>query len=122
MSLLKNSILTLDSSRGRFIGGRFRLPSARLLIAGLVLVAALAAVGCTSGSYPVDIFYEQHYQQSYKSHEPPRLSGVAGRCGLLPAAAQHDRRLRYAPVRGQLPDVSRGRRQGRRASAQPVDK
>jgi mono/diheme cytochrome c family protein len=22
----------------------------------------------------VDIFYEMHYQQSYKSHEPPRLS------------------------------------------------
>jgi len=47
-------------------------------------VAALAAVGCTSGSYPVDIFYEQHYQQSYKSHEPPRLSGVAGAVAFYP--------------------------------------
>ena len=84
MSLFKKSILTLDSSRGRLIEGRFRLPPARLLIAGLVLVAALAAVGCTSGSYPVDIFYEQHYQQSYKSHEPPRLSGVAGAVAFYP--------------------------------------
>ena len=84
MSLLKKSVLTLDSSRGRLIGGRFRLPPARLLIAGLVLVAALAAVGCTSGGYPVDIFYEQHYQQSYKSHEPPRLSGVAGAVAFYP--------------------------------------
>ena len=57
---------------------------ARLLIAGLALVAALAAVGCTSGSYPVDIFYEQHYQQSYKSHEPPRLAGVAGAVAFYP--------------------------------------
>ena len=85
MSLLKNSILTLDSSRGCLIGGRFRLPPARLMIAGLVLVAALAAAGCTSGSYPVDIFYEQHYQQSYKSHEPPRLSGVSGAVAFYPA-------------------------------------
>ena len=58
--------------------------SARLLVAGLALVAALAAVGCTSGSYPVDIFYEQHYQQSYKSHEPPRLAGVAGAVAFYP--------------------------------------
>ena len=63
-----------------------RLPKGvRLLIAGLALVAALAAVGCTSGSYPVDIFYEQHYQQSYKSHEPPRLGGVAGAVAFYPA-------------------------------------
>ena len=84
MSLLKNSILTLDSSRGRLIGRRFHLPHARLLIAGLALVAALAAVGCTSGSYPVDIFYEQHYQQSYKSHEPPRLVWRGRGSCLLP--------------------------------------
>ena len=56
----------------------------RLLIAGMALFAALAVAGCTSGSYPVDIFYEQHYQQSYKSHEPPRLSGVAGAVAFYP--------------------------------------
>lgn len=57
----------------------------RLLIAGMLVVAALALLGCTSGTYPVDIFYEQHYQQSYKSHEPPRLSGVAGAVAFYPA-------------------------------------
>ena len=51
---------------------------------GIALVAALALAGCTSGSYPVDIFYEQHYQQSYKSHEPPRLAGVAGAVAFYP--------------------------------------
>ena len=33
----------------------------------------------------MDIFYEQHYQQSYKSHEPPRLAGVAGAVAFYPA-------------------------------------
>ena len=65
-------------------GGRARLRRGRLLLAGLALAAALAVAGCTSGSYPVDIFYEQHYQQSYKSHEPPRLAGVAGAVAYYP--------------------------------------
>ena len=65
-------------------GTRPRRPRPLLLLAWLALIAALAAVGCTSGSYPVDIFYEQHYQQSYKSHEPPRLSGVAGAVAYYP--------------------------------------
>lgn len=70
-----------DSPEG---GTRPRRPRPLLLLAGLALIAALAAVGCTSGSYPVDIFYEQHYQQSYKSHEPPRLGGVAGAVAYYP--------------------------------------
>ena len=41
---------------------------------GVAMLAGLAALGCTQGSYPVDIFYEMHYQQSYKAGEPPRLS------------------------------------------------
>ncbi len=56
-----------------------------LLLFGAALVAALALAGCTSGAYPVDIFYEQHYQQSFKSHEPPRLSGVDGAIAFYPA-------------------------------------
>ena len=44
-----------------------------------ILMAALAAVGilsagCSQGAYPLDIFYEMHYQPSYRVHEPPRLS------------------------------------------------
>ncbi len=56
----------------------------RSLLVVMAMVAALAVVGCTSGSYPVDIFYEQHYQQSYKSHEPPRLAGVEGAVAYFP--------------------------------------
>jgi cytochrome c553 len=55
------------------------------ILIGLAVLAGLAAVGCTSGSYPVDIFYEQHYQQSYKSHEPPRLAGVADAVAFYPS-------------------------------------
>ena len=57
----------------------------KAVLGAVALVAILAAMGCTSGSYPVDIFYEQHYQQSYKSHEPPRLSGVPGAVAFYPA-------------------------------------
>ena len=53
--------------------GAFRPRLKRYLI-GAAILAALAALGCTQGAYPVDIFYEMHYQQSYKSGEPPRLS------------------------------------------------
>ena len=79
LSRLKNRLPCLpDKGKGRAI-------PVRLLIAGAALIAALAVAGCTSGSYPVDIFYEQHYQQSYKSHEPPRLSGVANAVAYYPA-------------------------------------
>jgi cytochrome c553 len=52
---------------------------------GLAILAGLAALGCTSGNYPVDIFYEMHYQQSYKSHEPPRMAGVENAVAYYPA-------------------------------------
>ncbi|HCL24812.1 MAG TPA: hypothetical protein DHW65_00500 [Dehalococcoidia bacterium] len=51
---------------------------------GITLLFGLLVVGCTSGNYPVDIFYEQHYQQSYKSHEPPRLTGAAEAVAFFP--------------------------------------
>jgi azurin len=44
---------------------------------GLALLGALAAFGCSQGSYPVDIFYEMHYQQTHKAQEPPSLSAPA---------------------------------------------
>lgn len=52
---------------------RTRLRGGRLLAAGAV-VLTLAFFGCASGAYPVDIFYEMHYQDSFASQEPPRLS------------------------------------------------
>ena len=43
-----------------------------------ILFAGLIAMACGQGTYPLDIFYEMHYQQTYKSGEPPRLAGVEG--------------------------------------------
>ena len=58
--------------KGIFAGsGRLRV---RALLTGLALLAGLLALGCSQGAYPLDIFYEMHYQPSHKAHEPPRLS------------------------------------------------
>ena len=51
-------------------------PLLRLGIIGLL--AALIAISCTKGTYPLDIFYEMHYQPSYHSQEPPRLMPPVG--------------------------------------------
>jgi len=48
----------------------------RVLLAAGVL--AVLAAACTKGTYAVDIFPEQHYQQSFKAQEPPRLSPPEG--------------------------------------------
>ena len=49
---------------------------------GLWLLAvssiALLAMACSTGAYPVDVFTEMHYHQSYKSQEPPRLAPSEG--------------------------------------------
>ena len=52
---------------------RMRVPGVRFLAAGAI-VLTLAAFGCSSGAYPVDFFYEMHYQESWGSQEPPRLT------------------------------------------------
>ncbi len=56
----------------------------KVYLLGAALLASLAAFGCSQGSYPVDIFYEMHYQQSYKSHEPPRLSAPESSVAFFP--------------------------------------
>jgi len=48
-----------------------------LTLLGVVAFSAVA-LGCANGTYPLDLFYEMHYQQSYSSHEPPRLSVPQG--------------------------------------------
>ena len=48
------------------------------LLVGLLVLLGVVAAGCASGTYPLDLFYEMHYQQSYHSHEPPRLSAPQG--------------------------------------------
>ena len=49
-----------------------------LLRLGLLGVAvALLAASCAKGTYPLDFFYEMHYQPTYHSQEPPRLMPAA---------------------------------------------
>ncbi len=46
-----------------------------------LIVAALAAAaltGCEAGAYPLDIFPEMHYQESYRVQEPPFVQIPAG--------------------------------------------
>ena len=69
----------------RLAGGRKR--GLKSWLFGTAALLGLLVVGCTQGSYPLDIFYEQHYQQSFKSHEPPRLTGVADAVAFYPPAA-----------------------------------
>ena len=68
-------------------GWRCRIRRApKLYLYGMGLLAGLLAMaGCSQGSYPLDIFYEMHYQPSYKAHEPPRLSAPASAVPFYPA-------------------------------------
>ena len=79
------SIEPINAVSPRFL---LRNPLARRKLKGyvlfLVLLASVATVACTQGSYPLDIFYEMHYQQSYKSGEPPRLSAPETSVAFFP--------------------------------------
>ena len=46
--------------------------------AAALLSMALVTSACSTGAYPLDIFPEMHYQQSFRSQEPPRLDAPAG--------------------------------------------
>ena len=70
MQIAMNKIVERTSAR---ITRAWRL-HAMLVVLGIV---GLVAAGCSQGAYPLDIFYEMHYQPSYKAHEPPRLSPPA---------------------------------------------
>lgn len=54
---------TLRSSRWLFVA-----------IGGILVLALTAGCFPMTGSYPVDIFGEMHYQQTHHSQEPPRLA------------------------------------------------
>ena len=58
----------------RPLTGLLRRRTGKVSIVALFVVIGAVAAGCANGTYPLDIFYEMHYQQSYQSHEPPRLS------------------------------------------------
>ena len=47
-----------------------RARRAASLSVGLAL-AALVITACETGAYPLDLFPEMHYQQSYRAQEPP---------------------------------------------------
>ena len=57
---------------------RRRLWSTPVRFGLLLVLASLFAAGCAEGSYPVDIFYEMHYQPSHHSQQPPRLMPPVG--------------------------------------------
>ncbi len=88
MTLMKNNPpKQLTNQPGRaFPAWVSSILSAKLkgYLLGAALLASLAAFGCSQGTYPVDIFYEMHYQQSYKSHEPPRLSAPESSVAFFP--------------------------------------
>lgn len=44
----------------------------------LAVAASMLLAACGRGAYAVEIFPEQHYQQSYKRQEPPRLTPPDG--------------------------------------------
>ena len=52
--------------------------SRRLVIFAALSVLIVSMLGCSTGTYPIDIFPEMHYQQSYKIQEPPSLSAPPG--------------------------------------------
>ena len=51
-----------------------------IMMAGLLSLTAASVSGCAvqeSNTYPVEIFSEMHYAQSFRSQEPPRLAPPA---------------------------------------------
>jgi mono/diheme cytochrome c family protein len=44
----------------------------------LLAIIGTVALACSTGTYPVDVFTEMHYQQSYRSQEPPRVMPAEG--------------------------------------------
>jgi O-antigen ligase len=64
----------------RQLGSRLRGRRKLYLIGVALLITLVATVGCAQGTYPLDIFYEMHYQQSYSPRQ---------RRTLVPAAESH---------------------------------
>jgi mono/diheme cytochrome c family protein len=60
-------------------GTRRRLRGAILALGLLALAIPLTACPAKTGTYaPLDLFYEMHYSQSYRSQEAPRLTPPEG--------------------------------------------
>ena len=61
-----------------------RAGRAASLTSGLVL-AAFVIAACETGAYPADLFPEMHYQQSYRTQEPPYETPPEGQISTLGA-------------------------------------
>ncbi len=77
LTSIKSGESGLSGAAGKTRSRRVPWGKMKAGLLGLALLGALAAFGCSQGSYPVDIFYEMHYQQSHKAQEPPSLSAPA---------------------------------------------
>ncbi|MQF69928.1 cytochrome c [SAR202 cluster bacterium AD-804-J14_MRT_500m] len=70
----KKPLTTLDSPA--------RMKKRGLRGIGCLIVATVSLViftsACAEGTYPLDYFYEMHYQPSFESQEPPRLMPAPG--------------------------------------------
>ena len=73
-SAQKSPVKSKFANIGNPSRNRFPRPGKGVLLGISLLVGLITLAGCSQGSYPLDIFYEMHYQPSYKAHEPPRLS------------------------------------------------
>lgn len=62
--------------RGTLIGRSVRGSLLRLGLLGALVT--IFAASCAEGTYPLDFFYEMHYQPSYHPQEPPRLMPAEG--------------------------------------------
>ena len=58
-----------------YSSNRKRLP---MFLGILLLSILMTGTACAQGTYPVDIFPEMHYQDSYHSQQPPRLYPPTG--------------------------------------------
>ena len=74
VAALKSAKMSKFANIGNPPRNRVPRPGKKVLLGISLLVGLITLAGCSQGSYPLDIFYEMHYQPSYKAHEPPRLS------------------------------------------------
>ena len=59
-----------------------------VLIAGLLMLTSVTASACAvqeSNTYPVEMFSEMHYSQSFRMQEPPRLAPLADSVAFVSA-------------------------------------
>lgn len=77
--MMNHPVAQVSTTNRDWFGGRLKP-----YLIGMAILAGLFMGGCTQGAYPVDIFYEMHYQQSYKVQEPPSLSAPAESVSWFP--------------------------------------